>query len=69
MAKRIKGTSEPIWMLDAKFSFRELFVELEAILKGIDRFFNVDNLPMDLDDITNPATALNQQDVTGFDFI
>lgn len=49
MPKSTQTPDEPTWLIDSKKSFRELYVELDAILKGIDRFFNVENLPFEMD--------------------
>lgn len=52
MLKSTQTPDEPAWLVDSKKSFRELYVELDAILKGIDRFFNIENIPFELDSVT-----------------
>jgi len=53
MPKSTQTPAEPPWLIESKKSFRELYVELDAILKGIDRFFNIENLPFEMDSFTD----------------
>lgn len=48
-----KFMDEPLWLTESKKSFRELYIELDTILKGVDRFFNLENLPIDRESISD----------------
>lgn len=45
--------SELNWLSQSKKKYPETFSELNTLLKSIDRFFNIDNLPISKDDLTN----------------
>lgn len=49
MAKRSRHFKEPFWLIESKDLYKGLYIELDASLKGIDRFFSVENLFFDTD--------------------
>ncbi len=51
MAKSSKEFNEPFWLIESKDLYKDLYIELDAILKGIDRFFNTENLLFDTDNL------------------
>jgi hypothetical protein len=51
MAKSSKKFREPFWLVESKDLYKDLYIELDAILKGIDRFFNIENLLFDTDNL------------------
>lgn len=53
MADTPKNIIEPFWLIESKDAYKDLYIELDAILRGIDRFFNTENLPINPEDISN----------------
>ncbi len=53
MAMNSLTTEEESWLSESKKNYRELYIELDAVLRGIDRFFNTENLPIESEDISN----------------
>ena len=51
MAKSSNKFREPFWLVESKDLYKDLYIELDAILKGIDRFFNTENLLFDTDNL------------------
>jgi hypothetical protein len=49
----IKGIKTENWVSFSKNLHNDLFSELEVLLKALDRFFYVENLPMTQDNLTN----------------
>ena len=47
MAMNSLTTEEESWLSESKKNYRELYIELDAVLRGIDRFFNTENLPIE----------------------
>jgi len=43
----VRSSRESSWLDESRSLYRELFIELDAILKAIDRFFNTENLPIE----------------------
>jgi hypothetical protein len=48
-----KKTEIETWISHSKKEYREIFSELDVLLKALDRFFYVENLPMQKEDLTN----------------
>jgi hypothetical protein len=53
MARSPKTIDEPLWLVESRKTFRDLFIELDTILKAIDRFFNVENLPIEAESLSD----------------
>ncbi|UCG79075.1 MAG: hypothetical protein JSV21_04405 [Nitrospirota bacterium] len=52
MTNRRDKFKEPFWLIESRDLYKGLYIELDATLKGIYRFFNPDNLPIDQDNLT-----------------
>lgn len=53
MPKHPGTLKEPFWLIESRTVYKDLYIELDALLRGIDRFFNTKNLPIDPEDLTS----------------
>ena len=41
------------WVVNSKKKYKEIFSELDVLLKALDRFFYIENLPISKEDLTH----------------